>query len=121
MTYATVAVTLREPSAVRPDHQRQVEILRWRPDAQPLLKQELSVRRAQQIVAADDLIDSLPRIVDHHGKLITRQPLLRGDEKITAGRLNVVLVLAHKRIIEGRPSHRRPQAQRKSPSLEGRG
>lgn len=64
-----VAMAFGQPSAVRPDDQRQMNEV-WRPQSKGSIKKELSRRGRDQIIAPNDMSDLFIRIVNNHGQLI---------------------------------------------------
>ena len=117
----SVAVPLGEPATVLADDHWQVGVLDGNTRTltlwarQGLANQLLTVRGVQQVVAADDVRDALPRVIDHHSQLVCRQADLGGDDKITDRLLHVVGHVAPQRVADGQRLVGRPQ----SPSRAG--
>ena len=70
-----------ESFTIGTDHQRHVGIPRVRV-TKKLLKVHLSRSRHEEIVAAHDFIDSLPRIIHHHGKVVGRYSIVSTEYDI---------------------------------------
>src|SRR5690606_31524209 len=67
---ARIAVTLGEPTSIAADDQRNMPVGWGWAQIEPIVKQLLPWDAREQIGTANDSVDSLPRIVDHDGKLI---------------------------------------------------
>ncbi len=77
-------MALREPRAIRPEHERHVGVARSR-EPEQVGEQDLSRRRVEQVGAAHDLADPLVRVIDDDGELVRGHPVRAAHDEVIDG------------------------------------
>ncbi len=85
---------LGQPHTMLIHHQPRMEIIHAR-QTQRTLQQHLSRRRLQQVSPSHNLSNPHRCIIDNTSKLITRQPILAPNQKITKVHTRSKLLLSH--------------------------
>ncbi len=75
------AVTLGEAMAGRAERQRHMNVRR-RVRAEQRGEMGLPGRRGQQVVAADDLVDTLLGVIDDHGEVVGRHAIATPQHEV---------------------------------------
>ena len=75
------AVPLGQATAPGAEHERDVGVGRHR-QVQQLGEVDLARRRREQVVAADDLVDALRRVVDDDGQVVRGDPVVAAEDEV---------------------------------------
>lgn len=84
-----IAMSFGQASAIGSDDQWQVPIVWHSLDAKSVIEKALARGGCEQVVAADDMRDSLGRIIANDGQLVGRLRLLGENQKVAHFRLDV--------------------------------